>query len=32
MNKLEQLSQEVYILNALHLILEKFDMNIGDRK
>lgn len=27
MNKLEQLSQEVYILNALHLILEKFDMN-----
>lgn len=27
MNKLEQLSQEVYILNALHLILEKFEMN-----
>lgn len=27
MNKLEQLSQEVYILNALHLILEKLDMN-----
>lgn len=27
MNKLKQLSQEVYILKALHLILEKFDMN-----
>lgn len=27
MNKLEQLSQEIYILNALHLILEKFDIN-----
>lgn len=27
MNKLEQLSQEIYILNALHLILDKFEMN-----
>ena len=31
MNKLEQLSQEVYILNPLHLILDNFEMNIGGR-
>lgn len=27
MTNLKQLSQEIYILNALHLILDKFEMN-----